>query len=109
MSHWNYRVMRHEVQTPSGDETYYAIHEVYYTEDGKIDGWAEDASGSPSGDTFEEMIRDLAWIIAAVTKPILDAETGNEVEPASMAADDIAKLLTGTKQRIAVEALGDGE
>ncbi|MEK9735733.1 MAG: hypothetical protein VW239_00255 [Candidatus Nanopelagicales bacterium] len=35
---WGYRILRHD-----GDETVYAMHEVYYDKDGNPNGWAEKA------------------------------------------------------------------
>lgn len=92
---WNYRVMRAHEKIPnaSNSETYYAIYEVYYAEDGSITNWTQDASGSPFGATLEEMSNDLAWIMTALTKPVLDYETGKEVEPAKLLADDLYKML----------------
>lgn len=87
-SGWNYRVMRHDpAEGPA-----YAIHEVYY-DGGKVDGWSENENGSPTGETLEEMVRDLAWIITALSKPVLDYATGLELEPAALLADDLTKML----------------
>ena len=43
---WNYRV----IKTEDGDSAYYAIHEVYYNEDGQIFGLTVDSS-FPGGST----------------------------------------------------------
>jgi hypothetical protein len=89
---WNYRVMRHAAKA-ANDDDFYAVHEVYYRADGTVKEWTKEPSGSPTGETHEEMSRDLAWIITALTKPTLDHATGLEVEPAMMLADDIGKVL----------------
>jgi hypothetical protein len=93
MAGWNYRVMRHEQRIADNDEVFYAIHEVYYKDNDEVKGWTANATGSPCGETMQEMIRDLAWIMTALAKPVLDAATGKEIEPAAMLADDLAKML----------------
>lgn len=90
---WNYRVMRHESKTADNDEIFYAIHEVYYNDAGDVSGWTQEVCGSPCGENLGEMVRDLAWIITALSKPVLDGATGKEIEPAAMLADDLAKML----------------
>ncbi len=37
MSYWNYRIIKKEF--PEHNENAYQIHEVYYGDDGKIEGW----------------------------------------------------------------------
>jgi hypothetical protein len=91
MSGWNYRVMRHEAKA-ANDEQFYAVHEVYYRDDGSVSSWSQKPCGSPCGETHEEMSRDLAWIITALTKPTLDHATGLEIEPAAMLADNLGKM-----------------
>lgn len=39
------------------------------------------------------MVNDFAWMLAALTKPILDEETGKEVEPAKILKDDLQKWI----------------
>lgn len=73
MSHWNYRVMR----TPTGnaDEPFFfAIHEVYYDDSGKPNGWTENAVGVCS-DTVEGLRDVLAMFAAALEKPPIDVPT----------------------------------
>jgi len=86
---WNYRVFR--CANPDGSP-YYEIREAYYDKDRKVDGWTERGS-APMGDTFKELIGDLALIMAALSRPILDGETGLECEPAQMLADDLQQWL----------------
>ena len=93
MAGWNYRIMRHENNTAANDEIFYAVHEIHYDENDAVKGWTEEPTGSPCGETLDEMIRDLAWIMTALAKPILDASTGKEIEPAAMLADDLSKML----------------
>lgn len=93
MGKWNYRVMRHVENRADNQEVFYAVHEVHYADDGRVTGWTQEASGSPFGATMEEMSKDLAWIMTALAKPVLLFETGAEVEPASMLADDHMALI----------------
>lgn len=86
---WNYRVFR--CANPDGSP-YYEMRETHYDKALKVDGWAE-SSASPMGETFKELINDLAWIIAALTKPILDEKTGLECEPTQMLADDLKQWM----------------
>lgn len=65
MTTWNYRVVRHR----QGEETWYALHEVYYDEHGKPRSYAEspstflgDAAAGPEG------------IAAALRTALQDAE-----------------------------------
>ena len=86
---WDYRVFR----CPEIDgSAYYEIRETHYDASGKVTGWTERGS-SPLGETFRELINDLAWFMAALTKPILDEKTGEECEPAQMLADDLQKWM----------------
>lgn len=86
---WNYRVFR--CANPDGSP-YYEMRETHYDDAGKMNGWAEGAA-APLGETFSELINDLAWLIASLNKPILDGETGQECEPAQMLTDDIQKWM----------------
>lgn len=93
MAGWNYRVMRHVENGSANQEVYYAIHEVHYDEDGSVKGWTTEPSGGPFGGTLSEMVRDLAWIMTALVKPVLEHTNGREVEPAAMMADDLTKMI----------------
>lgn len=73
--HWNYRVLRHCDEF----DKYYTIHEMYY-QDGKPESHAEVAM-SPLGDTFADLKGDFTMLAQAFDKPVLDAETYEEVEP----------------------------
>ena len=66
MSVWNYRVVRRMV----GGERELRIHEVYY--DGQqITAWSSEPI-APSGQTHEELLADLRWMIVATTQSVLD-------------------------------------
>lgn len=86
---WNYRVFR---CAEIDGATYYEIRETHYDGSGKVNGWTESGS-APMGDTFNDLSTDLAWAMAALSKPILDDKTGHECEPAQVLADDIQQWL----------------
>ena len=94
---WNYRVMRHEETRDGESEVFYAIHEVHYAAANKVRSWTQEPCGSPFGETLEEMTGDLAWILTALTKPVLEFSDGSEVGPAAMLADDLLKWFHDTK------------
>jgi hypothetical protein len=75
---WNYRIMRHY-----GEETFYAIHEVYYDDNGTVEWWTEKAE--VISDTVEGILEVLSMMHDASLKDILDYETAapfNEKEKA---------------------------
>jgi len=64
---WNYRLIRQE---HAGEESF-AIHEVYYTEEGV----PHSVTAEPvavSGDTTEEVTHTLIYMLKALTEPTLD-------------------------------------
>jgi hypothetical protein len=71
MSFWNHRVVNkyHE----ENDTHTYHIHEVYYNENGSIEGWTESAM-EPFGETPSELREDIRHFIKAFQKPILIAK-----------------------------------
>ena len=64
---WNYRVVRTE------EEQYdsYQLYEVYYDDDGKIEGMTENAM-QPYGESVEELQNDLEYMMEALKQPVLD-------------------------------------
>ena len=76
MSHWNYRVMLKDGQ--------YAVHEVFYEDDGRISGYTEDPvfpAESP-----EELAEEFERFRRALGEPVLDydaeeAEAAREKAP----------------------------
>ena len=68
MSYWNYRVV-HKYHKKTDDHTYY-IHEVYYDDNGNIEGWTKSAV-QPMGVTPSELREDIRYFIKAFQKPIL--------------------------------------
>ncbi|CAI3936769.1 unnamed protein product [Commensalibacter communis] len=63
-NHWNYRVMKSSVNG-------LGIYEVYYNEDGSIQGFSHNIV-SPRGDSLKELNDDLLLYVKALEKPILD-------------------------------------
>ena len=65
MAHWNYRVIKSVVD----DEDSFAVHEVYYNDDGSIMGWID----TPVTLVSEES--DFAFMLSklpsAISKPLL--------------------------------------
>jgi hypothetical protein len=88
---WNYRVFRC-IDGNIAKSVYYEIRETHYDDAGKVNGWAVGAAW-PMGETFGDLISDLGWFMASLSKPILDGETGLECEPAQMLADDLQKWI----------------
>jgi hypothetical protein len=68
---WNYRVMRY----PEGDPRFaphtHGVHEVYYAEDGSVNGWTEEPVALLGFDRD-----DLEWrlraVLEALQKPVLE-------------------------------------
>ncbi len=70
---WSYRVVR-KIETGYDNlGEYYGIHEVYYDDDGKPEMVTVDPIG-PAGDTLKELKCDLAYMLDALKKPVLDYE-----------------------------------
>ena len=71
MSYWKYRVIRKHHK--ESDTNTYQIHEVYYKEDGAIEGWTESAV-EPLGETPDELREDIRFFMKAFQKPILEEQ-----------------------------------
>lgn len=74
IAYWNHRITRQVV----GDETVFAIREVYYGAEDEVLGWTEDAVG-PHGESYTEIVADLARMIACMNKPVFDIDTRTEI------------------------------
>ena len=73
MSHWNYRVIKHDTD----ENIVYQVHEVYYNDRGEIDGFTEDAVHA-SGESFEELLSDLDMMVKdAKNRPVLSLKELN--------------------------------
>lgn len=74
---WNHRVMIHR---HDNDETYYAIHEVYYGVDGADSVSWTDNPVAPYGETIEELRETLERMLKALDKPILEYSKYVDIE-----------------------------
>jgi len=72
MTHWNYRVIRKEEESPSGEMiAFFEIHEVYYDEEGAIEAWTKRAVRPYAEDSSEGLKTDLELMSRALDKPVL--------------------------------------
>jgi len=70
--HWNYRVVRHPPGVGGATEEWFALHEVFYGEDGEPIGITENPV-SFGGDTPEEVAESLEMALRdARERPVLD-------------------------------------
>lgn len=75
MSYWNHRVIRkRHTETES---VAYQVHEVYYHENGAIEGWTEKPV-APMGETIEELREDIRYFLHAFRRPILEEQETDE-------------------------------
>ncbi len=63
---WNHRVIKTE--TPDGP--WFAIHEVYYDDEGNLSGYSEKPV-AVCGEGFDEIEETLKRMLRALEKPIL--------------------------------------
>ena len=64
---WDYRVVHRVVNA----EEIYAVHEVYYDEDG-FPSMVTEKPIPVQGETYEELVKDVVHYIAALAYPILE-------------------------------------
>lgn len=78
MSYWNYRIMR-RYHEESETETFH-IHEVYYSDDHKIEAWTA-SEIAPMGETLSELKEDIEFMAKALDGPVLveKTESGKEI------------------------------
>ncbi len=76
---WNHRIMK---RTYAG-EISYAIHEVFYHDDGMLNGWTKEPVApifnGEDGDGIELLRAEFNSQMLAFDKPILDYETGKDI------------------------------
>ena len=75
---WNYRIFKREYRyrRRSKAHTVYELHETYYDDAGKPDGWSTDPQAGPA-ESVEELIEDLRMMARDAyksRKDILDYE-----------------------------------
>ena len=78
MSTWNNRIIRHK--SDSGD--WYAIHEVYYDNEGKTTAWTVNAQ-EPFGESVDELISSLKMMLADAERSkddVIDYDSKPEAE-----------------------------
>jgi hypothetical protein len=81
MMTWNHRVVKYKTRNLFGDpDVGYAIHEVFYDNDGNVQGMTANAV-SPWGDTKDELRLELLRMIEALEKPDLDYDDKEEADP----------------------------
>jgi hypothetical protein len=72
---WNHRIIRHiDPRANTDDSIYYAIHETYYDEDGKVNGWATEPVRIME-ESLEDIKVTLQRLVESFDNPVLDAET----------------------------------
>lgn len=80
-SHWNHRVILKREDSVVGSLERIEIHEAFYNADGKT-GF----TGTPTPvmcdkeEGIERLRQILQWMLECLDKPVLDFETGQEVE-----------------------------
>ena len=80
---WNHRIVRsvnrHPAigNEPAFEELFFAVHEVYYNEDGSIHNWTERSVG-PCGNSIEELLSELEMFREAADQPILQVVVGRD-------------------------------
>jgi len=66
MSHWNYRVLK--------KDDLFALHSVYYDDDGKIVGWSQNPDPVIDED-FDYLRTQLALMLEALDEEVVDLDT----------------------------------
>ena len=75
MASWNYRI----IKTIDYDEPIYRIHEVYYDDNGMIEGWTKEPV-LPYGENVNELREDIYYFLQAFRQPILELKEENGKE-----------------------------
>jgi hypothetical protein len=76
---WSYRVVKTVTKIPLGlNDISYGIHEVYYDENGDIVNISESLA-HPLSDDLEGLKWSLERMMEACNKPVIDYNTGEEV------------------------------
>ena len=77
---WNHRVVKYETPNLFGDpDVGYAIHEVFYDNNGNVQGMTSNPV-KPWGDTKDELRLELMRMLDALTKPDLDYDDKDDDE-----------------------------
>lgn len=76
---WNYRAVKTVTKIPLGDtDISYGIHEVYYDDNGDIVNISESLA-HPISDDLDGLKRNLERMMEACNKPIIDYNSGEEL------------------------------
>ena len=66
---WRYQAVYNEYDTDETEKSSeYSVCEVYLDKDGKLTAWTEDNQMSPYGETLDELLGDLQYMIDDVRK-----------------------------------------
>jgi hypothetical protein len=77
---WSYRVVKQVTKIPLGDiDISYSIHEVYYDSNGDIINISEGLA-HPISDDIEGLQWNLERMIEACKKPVINYNTGEEIQ-----------------------------
>jgi len=70
---WNYRIIQTNYKPDGFDDEYtaYAIHEVYYNEDGEPDSWTLRSMSLDNYESVEELEESMKLMMNAFKKPVL--------------------------------------
>jgi hypothetical protein len=60
------------------DSIYYAIHEAYYDEDGRVNGWSVEPIRIME-ESLEDLKVTLQRLLESFDNPVLDAETKESI------------------------------
>jgi len=71
---WNYRI----TYRPSQPEQGFSIREVFYDDNGEPVSYT-DRSIEPYGETKEELISDLAYMIQAISQDVVDLDQLDQI------------------------------
>ena len=91
---WNYRIMRKVQHDPKfGTSVTYGIVEAHYEKRGDElpNTWTEEYV-EPMAENLPDLIKDFAWMMTALTKPVLD-HNGSACEPATILVDELQQWL----------------
>ena len=71
MSHWNHRIIKLKAQDGAELVDNYAVHEVYYNDDGTIYAYTNNPVRA-YGDTLEELRETLNHMLKSLDAPVLE-------------------------------------
>lgn len=87
---WSYRVVR---TADEAGKPVYRIHEVYYDEDGSIEGWTV-GPVQPLGESLSALREDIRYFLAAFRSPLLE-EAEEDGQPVLRPSDDDQEINEG--------------